>query len=41
VADRVIGVALEGNVRTGPAHPHVERIVEKEIRQEGANTKTQ
>ena len=37
VADRVIGVALERNVREVPGHPHVERIVEEEIGQKGAD----
>ena len=35
VADRVIIIALERDGRMVPAHPHVERVVEKEICQEG------
>ncbi|HKQ88190.1 MAG TPA: hypothetical protein VJS43_15640, partial [Candidatus Acidoferrales bacterium] len=37
VTDRIIGIALEQYVREVPAHPHVERVVEKEIRQEGTD----
>ena len=37
VANRIIGIALERYVREVPAHPHIERIVKKEIRQEGAD----
>ena len=40
VANRIIGIALERNVRKIPAHPHVERMVEKEIGQEGADNPT-
>src|SRR2546430_17722448 len=32
----VIRVALERDVRTGSRHPHVERIMQKQIRQDGA-----
>ena len=32
----VIGVALERDVRTPSRHPHVERIMQKQIRQDGA-----
>src|SRR5271169_434314 len=32
----VIRVALERDVRKGSRHPHVERIMQKQIRQEGA-----
>src|SRR5471030_515741 len=32
----VIRVALEQDVRTGSRHPHVERIMQKQIRQGGA-----
>src|SRR5882757_10941277 len=32
----VIRVALERDVRTGSRHPHVERIMQKQIRQGGA-----
>jgi hypothetical protein len=35
VAYRIIGIALEGDARMVPTHPHVERVMEKEIRQEG------
>ena len=37
MADRIIGVSLERNVRMVPRHPYVERVVQKEIRQERAN----
>jgi hypothetical protein len=37
VADRIIGIALERDGRMVPAHLHVERVVEKEIRQEGTD----
>ena len=37
VADRIIGIALEGDARMVPTHPHVERVMEKEIRQEGTD----
>ncbi len=37
VAYRIIGIALEGNARMVPTHPHVERVMEKEIRQEGTD----
>jgi hypothetical protein len=37
VADRIIGIALERDARMVPTHPHVECIVEKEIRQEGTD----
>ena len=37
VTNRIIGIALEQYVREVPAHPQVERIVQKEIGQEGAN----
>src|SRR5690349_6585370 len=37
VADRIIGIALEGDARMVPPHPHVERVMEKEIRQEGTD----
>src|ERR1700722_376704 len=36
MADGIVGVALEGDGRMVPAHPQVERIMQKEIRQEGA-----
>src|SRR4051794_22166652 len=35
VTDRIIRVPLEWDVRMVPAHPHIERVVEKEIRQQG------
>ena len=34
VTNRIIGIALEQYVRKIPAHPQVERIVQKEIRQQ-------
>src|SRR5215813_12582423 len=34
VTDRIIGIALEQYVREVPAHPQIERIVQKEIGQE-------
>src|SRR3974390_3618625 len=37
VADRIISIALEGDPRMVPTHPHVERVMEKEIRQEGTD----
>jgi hypothetical protein len=37
VTNRIIGIAFEQYVREVPAHPQVERIVQKEIGQEGAN----
>jgi hypothetical protein len=40
VANRIIGIALERYVREVPAHPHIERIVKKKIRQEGADDPT-
>jgi hypothetical protein len=40
MADRIIGIALEWDVGIVPRHPHVERIVEKEIGQEGADDPT-
>src|SRR5271170_23129 len=40
VANRIVGIALERYVREIPAHPHIERIVKKEIRQERADNPT-
>jgi hypothetical protein len=37
VTNRIIGIALEQYVREVPAHPQIERIVQKEIGQEGAD----
>ena len=37
VADSVIGIALERDVRVLPLHPSIERVVKKEIRQHGAD----
>src|SRR6516164_7117472 len=37
VTDRIIGIALEQYVREVPAHPQIERIVQKEVGQEGAD----
>jgi hypothetical protein len=37
VAYRIIGIALEGDARMVPTHTHVERVMEKEIRQEGTD----
>jgi hypothetical protein len=36
VANRIVGIALEWYVREIPAHPHIERIMKKKIRQERA-----
>src|SRR5262245_33357651 len=36
MADRIIGIALERNVRILPSHPCIERIMQKEIRQDRA-----
>jgi hypothetical protein len=38
VANRIVGIALERYVREIPAHPHIERIMKKEICQEGLIT---
>jgi hypothetical protein len=38
VADRIIGIALERNGGMVPPHPHVERVMEKEIRRRGLTT---
>src|SRR5947209_14074852 len=35
VNDHIVGIALEPDVRIGPGHPEVERIVHEEIRQQG------
>src|SRR5690349_22805108 len=35
VTDRVVGIALEGNARMTPFHPHIERIMQKKICQDG------
>src|SRR5579863_7412149 len=40
VTNRVIGIALEQYVRKTPAHPQIERIVQKEISQKGADDPT-
>src|ERR1700680_1928492 len=32
--------ALERNVRRGPRHPHVERLVQKQVRQQGTDDTT-
>src|SRR5271165_2047097 len=40
VANRIVGIALERYVREIPAHPHIERIMKKEIRQERADNPT-
>jgi hypothetical protein len=37
VTYRIIGIALEGDVRIVTTHPYVERVVEEEIRQEGTD----
>src|ERR1700688_285196 len=37
MADSIVGIALEGDGRMVPVHPQVERIMQKEIRQEGAD----
>src|SRR6201999_2948403 len=36
MTNRIIGIAFEQYVREMPAHPQIERIVKKEIGQEGA-----
>ena len=40
VTNRIIGIAFEQYVREVPAHPQVERIVQKEIGQEGTDDPT-
>src|SRR5262249_31062611 len=35
VDDHIVSIALEPDVRIGPAHPEVERVVHEEIRQQG------
>ena len=35
VNDHIIGIALERDVRIGPAHPEIECIMHEEIRQQG------
>ncbi len=40
MANSIIGIALERDVRMVPLHPHVERIVEKEVSQDRANHPT-
>jgi hypothetical protein len=37
VANRVVSIAFERNFRKVPAHPNVERIVKKEVCQEGTD----
>src|SRR5689334_9297946 len=37
VTDRIVGIALEPYVREVPAHPQIERIVQKKVGQEGAD----
>jgi hypothetical protein len=37
MADDIIGIALKRDIRMVPAHPQVERIMQEEIRQEGAD----
>jgi hypothetical protein len=37
VTDDVVRVSLERNVRIGPRHPHVERVVQEQIRQQGTD----
>src|ERR1700745_4203105 len=40
MADDIIGIALKWDIRMVPAHPQVERIMQEEIRQEGADDPT-
>src|ERR1035438_2724861 len=40
MADDIIGIALKRDIRMVPAHPQVERIMQEEIRQEGADDPT-
>src|SRR4051794_16832136 len=35
VNDHIVGIALEPDVRIGPAHPEVERVMHEEVRQQG------
>ena len=37
VHDHVIGVALEFDSRELPGHPHIERVVHEQVRQERRN----
>src|SRR5260370_42412406 len=37
VADSIISISLERDIRVFPLHPTVERIVKKEVRQHGAD----
>ena len=37
VTNRFIRITLEGDVREVPRHPHIERVVHEQIRQQGTN----
>jgi hypothetical protein len=37
VTNDVVGVALEEDLRIGPRHPHIERIMQEEVRQKRAD----
>jgi hypothetical protein len=37
MADHIIGITLERDGRMVPPHPHIERVMQKEIRQERAD----
>jgi hypothetical protein len=37
VTNPIIGIPLEGNPRIPPLHPHIERIMQKEIRKQGTD----
>src|SRR5216684_4339531 len=39
VADSIISISLERDIRVFPLHPTVERIVKKEVRQHGRNNR--
>src|SRR3954452_7131450 len=40
VTDRIVGIALEGNARMVPVHPHIERVMQKKICKDGAYNPT-
>ena len=37
MANRIVRVTLEWDARKGPRHPHVERVMQEQIRQQGTN----
>ena len=37
VTDDIVRVSLERDVRIGPRHPHVERVVQEQVRQQGTD----